>query len=385
MKIKVLPEDFVVKEQLHLKNLLSGGDYHIYLLHKIHWNTLDAIFFISSANKIPPSHIHYAGKKDKHAHTYQYISVYKTKLKTDSQNSRLKLTYIGSSNRHISPKDIAGNNFHITLRNIKKEDCQSIAKRTEEVKKYGFPNYFGEQRFGSFDPEFGFFAEKMIKGHYNGALKSILCSIYEGDSKIIKDKKRHFKENWGNFEKCLEFADRKVEKKIFELLIENKKAFLSAIHLINEHDISIFFSAYQSYLWNKILSKLIEENLEKIDYIKIKCWQLPMYRTLEQNLDKLREIYIPTPGIEPKFTGDDIKQLYDSVLATEGIHQRKLSLRKYRKKILKSFQREAIVIPSDIKIESIDDDEIYAKTKKIVLSFALPRGSFATTLIKCLI
>jgi tRNA pseudouridine13 synthase len=57
-------------------------------------------------------------------------------------------------------------------------------------------------------------------------------------------------------------------------------------------------------------------------------------------------------------------------------------MRKYRKVILKSFLRQAIVIPEDLKILEISNDDIYRDKKSITLSFTLPRGSFATVLLK---
>ena len=74
MKIKVTPEDFIVKELINLE-IKSDGPYRIYLLEKRHWNTMDALLLIARQNKMPMAKIGYGGRKNRHAVTYQYISV----------------------------------------------------------------------------------------------------------------------------------------------------------------------------------------------------------------------------------------------------------------------------------------------------------------------
>ena len=72
LKIKVTPEDFIVKELIDLK-LKPDGPYRIYLLKKRHWNTMDALLAIARQNKMPMAKIGSGGRKDRHAVTYQYL------------------------------------------------------------------------------------------------------------------------------------------------------------------------------------------------------------------------------------------------------------------------------------------------------------------------
>ena len=75
MKIKVRPEDFVVREQV---DIVAGSSddigpascwYMIYLLKKRAWNTLDALRLIAKENRIPMAQIGYCGRKDRYAVT----------------------------------------------------------------------------------------------------------------------------------------------------------------------------------------------------------------------------------------------------------------------------------------------------------------------------
>ena len=61
-----------IRDSLELKD---DGAYRIYQLEKRHWNTMDALLAIARQNKMPMAKIGYGGRKDRHAVTYQYISV----------------------------------------------------------------------------------------------------------------------------------------------------------------------------------------------------------------------------------------------------------------------------------------------------------------------
>lgn len=382
MKIKVRANDFVVQEVADFK-IKKEGNFFLYILEKVNWNTLDALKLIAKVNNIPISYLSYCGKKDRYAKTLQYITS-KTNLKITTINENVKLTFIGTTDEIAKPSLIQKNNFRITIRNLKNEEVDKILKRIEEIKTFGFPNYFGEQRFGSFDKNLGFFAEKFLKAQYNGALKCLLCSIHSEDNREEKDRKKLFFNHWGDFQELKKIAKTNIEKKCFDLLINKPKGFLNAIHLYPEEEISMAFSAYQSYLWNNILKKIISElNYNKKIYIK--GWAYPAYRVLKDNdLDKLKNLLIPVPGIKPVFHNEDIEKIYESVLNEEGLYQARFSMRKYRKVIPKSYLRQGIVIPENLTILHTGDDEIYENKKFMKIYFSLPKGSYATTLLKTL-
>ena len=70
MKIKVIPEDFIVEEKVALK-IEGQGKYSIYRLEKRNWSTLDLIDYLKRKYRLAT--IRYAGLKDRYAHSFQYI------------------------------------------------------------------------------------------------------------------------------------------------------------------------------------------------------------------------------------------------------------------------------------------------------------------------
>jgi len=141
LKIKVFPEDFIVKEEINIA-IKPSGKYKIYLLKKKHWNTVDALRFISRENKIPFEKIGCAGRKDRHALTYQYISVPR-EYDINFNKENVKLEFLGYSDDFVSPMTLKGNYFEVVIRKIKNKD-ERIFQRLDEIKKFGFPNYFDD-------------------------------------------------------------------------------------------------------------------------------------------------------------------------------------------------------------------------------------------------
>jgi tRNA pseudouridine13 synthase len=382
MKIKVKPEDFVVNELTDFP-INKTGAYHVYRLEKRLWNTMDALSHLARLNNITMTDINYGGKKDRYAHTFQYLTVKDKPLQENTNNENLIIKHLGRANEAFGPKFISGNKFDIVIRDLKKEDAAYIRERLADIQKYGFANYFGDQRFGSYDKNLGFFTEKFLKAHYSGALQCLLCSIYSEDKKEEKERKKNILAQWGDFKVCMSSAKTVTEKRCFELLIKKSKAFLNCIHLFPPHEIGMYFSAYQGYLWNIMLAKLIEKNIENKVPVSIKEWQFQTYRHLsEPELTRLKSIKLPVPGIRPYFPDDMTEKIYDETLREADLHQGRFSLRHYRKAIIKSFPREAIVIPQDLKILNTSEDELYPMKHKLALSFILPRGCFATMLLK---
>ena len=75
VRLKTTPEDFVVREAVDLHIRPKPARYRVYLLEKKGWNTADAISAIARERRLPLSRIRYGGKKDRHGHTWQYVTI----------------------------------------------------------------------------------------------------------------------------------------------------------------------------------------------------------------------------------------------------------------------------------------------------------------------
>ncbi len=379
MKLKVRPEDFVVMERADLP-LNEKGNYSVYLLTKRGFNTVDLLMRLSKGLKIPYHRFSYGGKKDRYALTSQYITIEGTKVK-DISEKNFTLKYLGNMDRPMGPDLIVANEFRITVRDLKEEEVEKATEEIEYVKEYGFPNYFDDQRFGSYSKEQGFIAEKILKGHYNGALKIYLTAIHPEDKREEKERKRFFFEKWGEWDACLERAKTGIEKRIFRTLLnEKERPFLKALQTIPAEELSLFFSAFQSYIWNRIAEGVVRIYGGELLRYRGNYWEYLFYRKPEA-IDYLKELIIPTPDQKSRMPDELTDQIFRDILAEFGLRQSSFNLRKVRKAFFKSVPRALVVIP-EVKEVSQGRDEIYSGKILLYLHFKLPRGSYGTMFIK---
>lgn len=426
IKIKVKPEDFVVEEVADL-SFQKDGDFCVYRLQKRGWNTVDVLKNLSKKLNLPSSDFSYGGKKDKYALTSQYITIgrqgYKQTTPSAPSSSqgggkgRIKkswimrknlqspsavnlaeierliptkldkenysLSFVGLMDRPMGPDLIKGNKFHIVVRNLTEHELKSALNEIECVKKDGYSNYFDDQRFGSFDARQGFVAEKIIKKHYNGALKIYFSRIHPEDSKDEKEHRKFIYENWGNWQACITRATSRFEKEALNYLEKHPKGFVPVLQRISHEEMVLFFSAYQSHLWNEVLRKLIRsisENNLKIsrgiagDYL--------FYTRLDdKNKGYLSRLIIPMPASNIRMPDTFTETLYSEVLKENDLKSPMFNIRKIRQAFFKGIERKAVVIPEELFVD-YSEDEIYQGKKKLVLDFFLPRGCFGTIFIK---
>jgi tRNA pseudouridine13 synthase len=174
-------EDFIVDEiGLEWK---GNGNFLILHIKKVEMTTWDMIASFAKFLDINAEKIGYAGLKDKHATTTQYISIeskYEKALKK-FKNPQIKILKITRHTHSIRMGDLLGNRFSINLFEVNQIQAGQIEKLARKSEKFGLPNYFGYQRFGR-DEDSIEQAKAMIAGdlYINDAkLKKFLISIYQ--------------------------------------------------------------------------------------------------------------------------------------------------------------------------------------------------------------
>lgn len=379
MKIKVRPEDFVVEEKAPLP-LKEGGRYRVYLLTKKGYNTVDLLIRLSKTFGIPFQRFSYGGKKDRYGLTSQYITIDDPSVR-EIQEDNFSLKYVGDMERPMGPNLIEGNEFKIFIRDIRMDEAQGAIREVEPVTEYGYPNYFDDQRFGSFSKEQGFIAEKILKRHYNGAVKIYLTAIHPEDRKEEKERKRFFFENWGNWDECLKKAKTAFEKRAFRLLIKKEeKPFLKIIQSIPKDELSLFFSAFQSYIWNRVAERIIMIYGDGLLRYRGNYWDYIFYRR-PQSFQYLKGLLIPTASHKTEMPDELTGEIYNNLLKEMELRPSMFNLKKIRTAFFSSTVRPLVVIP-ELKDYGIQDDELYKGKKALYLHFELPRGSYGTMFIK---
>ena len=141
--------DFIVKEDLGYE--MSGeGEFVAVKIRKTDCNTLFVGEKLAKFAGISERNMGYAGLKDRHGITEQWFCLQMPGKETPDfsqfQLEGVEILEVTRHNRKIRTGSLQGNDFEILLRGAKESD--ELNERLNFVAKYGFPNYFTEQRFG---------------------------------------------------------------------------------------------------------------------------------------------------------------------------------------------------------------------------------------------
>lgn len=255
-ELKRSPEDFYVEEIIDLE--LGDGDYCVLRITKKNWDTLKLVRKIAKVLRISQKRISFAGTKDKRAVTVQHFSV-KGAKKEELQNLNIKdveIEFLGYSKREIKLGDLLGNFFRIRVHGC--ENGDRFEEIRSELEEKGVPNFFGEQRFGTrfithevgklilqknFREAFWVYVAKPSEAE-KGEIGKIRRELWECRNPDfgLRELPKHF------------FYERALLQKLKEGL-EERRALLSLPKTLK----MMFIHAYQSYLFNRILSKRIED------------------------------------------------------------------------------------------------------------------------------
>ena len=149
-RIRTEPEDFFV-EELPAFEASGEGEHLLLTIEKRGMNTAFAAKRIAAWAGVAEMAVGYAGMKDRHAVTRQRFSVHLPK-RIAPETSMLEATELRVLDatwhaRKLQRGALRGNRFVLRLREVEGER-EAIDARLHGLARQGFPNYFGEQRFG---------------------------------------------------------------------------------------------------------------------------------------------------------------------------------------------------------------------------------------------
>lgn len=143
------PEDFVVDEVPAYA--ASGKGEHQYLrVEKRLLTTPELVRRVARACGVNERDVGYAGLKDKHAVTRQWLSV-ATKTPLGSELDLGPGARVLEVTRHenkLRTGHLLGNHFTITLLGVHEQALERAEATAQRLREHGLPNYFGAQRFG---------------------------------------------------------------------------------------------------------------------------------------------------------------------------------------------------------------------------------------------
>lgn len=147
--LKAEPEDFCVTEQLGFTP--SGEGEHVFLFIRKRQLTTELLARdLARLLAIPQRDVAYSGLKDKQAVTEQWFSVPWPIKKPFPELQGMSWQVLEATRHHKKLRRGVhhGNAFDLCLTNLQ-GDITLLEQRLQQIQQTGFPNYFGEQRFGN--------------------------------------------------------------------------------------------------------------------------------------------------------------------------------------------------------------------------------------------
>lgn len=147
--IKTAVEDFVVEEIPAYQP--SGSGEHLFLW--VEKRDMGAEYFlrrVAGALGITPTEVGMAGLKDRRAITRQWISVPARCAARVAAlaDAGIKVLKEARHYNKLRTGHLYGNRFEIRVRSVHPEAAARLPGLIERLRRFGFPNYYGEQRFG---------------------------------------------------------------------------------------------------------------------------------------------------------------------------------------------------------------------------------------------
>jgi len=176
------PRDFVV-EEIPLYEFSGEGEHLVLFVRKKSLSTLELVSMIARHLGIQNKEIGYAGLKDKHAMTKQYISIHKKHEEAMDAfvHENVKIISKTYHNNKIKLGHLSGNRFFIKLKKVNPTSAQKIDEAMKNISNQGMPNFFGYQRFGN-DGDNHIQGELIAKGQKrerNPKIKRLLINAYQ--------------------------------------------------------------------------------------------------------------------------------------------------------------------------------------------------------------
>ncbi len=260
-KLRSSPEDFVVEEIP--KPFTGSGPYLICTVTRRSWEHQHAIQEIAKRLGISRKRIGWAGTKDRNAVATHYISLYKVE-EDQVRALSFKDMAVEPVNQHqfgLSLGDLEGNRFIISIRGCERENLASLPGITETVQA-GIPNYFGLQRFGAQKPVTHRVGSAILRGEYREAVDIYIGDPFPNEDEEVKTARAAFRET-GDAKEALYALPVRLgfERAMLDYLSKHEGDHKGALKALPPKLLTMFVSAWQSYLFNAAISDRFDRGL----------------------------------------------------------------------------------------------------------------------------
>ncbi|WP_296887748.1 tRNA pseudouridine(13) synthase TruD [uncultured Methanobrevibacter sp.] len=388
-------EDFYVEEIPEMVPNGEGPNVWIWI-EKLGRTTLDVVLDIARDLHIDRKRMGFAGMKDKKALTRQWICI--ANMDSEEQFKQVEnldiyktdFLEITRGRKKLRMGQLKGNKFRILIRDL--DDIEKSADVTNEVLKElevtGVPNYYGWQRFGKPRTNTHLVGEALIQNDLAEAVRRYVGNPSEDES--LENQKARQAYDDGDLEKSLELMGmgmRYEKMMVRQLIKESKKgeltdkSYMNAIHTLPKPLQRMFVHAYQSYLFNDVVSRRVEMGINK--YIEgdiiidneehiIRDKTPDEYQELINNFEV--NPTVPLYGTKVPFAGGEVGEMEKAVLESYNLDKSDFEVPKMPRLGSHGLRRSVRFQIWDASAKACDDG--------VLAEFSINKGSYATAVLR---
>ncbi|WMT51511.1 MAG: tRNA pseudouridine(13) synthase TruD [Ferroplasma sp.] len=386
-QIKYDPESFIVNEIPIELPQKPDGKYTVLKIRLTNWDTNKFLMHLADRLHISNKRITYAGTKDKLGITTQYFCI-NLPAGQDIGEIHIKDAEILScfrTDRMIKLGDLMGNQFII---GIKSDDSieEKINNTVKQImENRGFPNFYGVQRFGSIRANTHRIGKLILQNKYAEAVK---LYIYDPEFDV-EDYRKHFGETEDAELALKEFPEYLTFERSLLGYIAREKKYDNAFSVFPRNLSILFIHAYQSYLFNRILSARMKLTgsmysvMEGDLLYSVDSYCNPdkreLIRATKYNIDKLNRLSeegrirtaLPLIGYNTEMSGGVEGEIESHVMESEMISTEDFDISSNQKLGSSGDYRVMSVLPLNFMV-----------LEKNRVNFSLGRGIYATSLLR---
>ena len=381
--IKNHDEDFVV-EEIPRYDPCGEGTHVFFMIEKQGLTTRDAVSRIARGLGCRRQDVGYAGLKDSRGVTRQVLSVEHVPPERVAavEVDRIKVLWAKRHGNKLRLGHLSGNRFAIRVRRAGTDSLPRAQAILDALTAMGMPNYFGPQRFGMRGTN-ALVGRGALTGDFVGCIALMLGRPQAGDDADVQRARSLFDE--GSYAESFEAWPHRFrdERNLCRRVAEGKTDWAALWKRVDRPLRKLFLSAFQSRLFNRVVAARIGE----LDQVKEGdlAWlhrNGACFTVEDVAAEQVRcanfEISPSGPMFGKKMTpaGGEIGELERGILVDEGIDTAEL-LRRMNDGL--NGARRALRVP--VSEASCSDGED-GHGAYLELRFALPPGSYATSLVR---
>lgn len=376
-------DDFVV-EEVPRYPFDGEGTHVMFLVEKTGIGSMQAVNDIARALGVPRREIGLAGLKDARAISRQWMSLEHTdpdRIRS-LQLPRIRVVEVTRHRNKLRLGHLRENRFHIRVRDIEPARFSDLKTALETLVRRGVPNYFGEQRFGGSGSNAAV-GRAILLRQDDEAVDLILGRPNEMDHGDVRRARKAYEA--GKFEEALRLWPRmfREQRTLLGVLLKRKGDKRRAAFAIDRVMRRFYISAYQSDLFNCVVEARMPGGLDRLMdgdlawlHVSGAVFRVESAATEQPRADAF-EISPTGPIFGYRMTQPEgePQRIEREVIAAEQLDDEAMN---FSKQFASGARRPLRFCPEGARIELGADD----RGPYFALEFSLPRGCYATSLLR---